>query len=205
MLRLLKWLFYLVVTVAVIVVAGAFVLPAQSVVTRSIEIAAPPEKVFAIVGDLRRFQEFSPWAELDPNTKYTYAGPETGVGQAMSWTSDNAGVGSGSQTITEYDPPRRVVSDLNFGPTKAIATWDLEPSSTGTKATWGFHAKLDSLAARWFGLMFDKWIGVDYEKGLAKLKVAAEKPDAALPPVEAPDPAAPAETPPNTMAPEQPN
>ena len=78
MLTILKWLFYLVVTVAVIIVAGSFVLPGEAVVTRSTEIAAPPEKVFAIVGDLHRFQEFSPWAELDPNTKYTYEGPPTG-------------------------------------------------------------------------------------------------------------------------------
>ena len=53
-------------------------------------------------------------------------------------------------------------------------TWS--PPSTGTKATWGFTSKLDGIAARWFGLMFDTWIGADYEKGLAKLKVAAEKP-----------------------------
>ena len=27
--------------------------------------------------------------------------------------------------------------------------------------------------------MFDKWIGADYEKGLAKLKLVAEQPEAA--------------------------
>ena len=106
MLTILKWLFYLVVTIVVIIVAGSFLLPGEAVVTRSTEIDAPPEKVFAIVGDFHRFQEFSPWAELDPNTKYTYEGPPTGVGQKMSWTSDNANVGSGSQTITEYEPPQ---------------------------------------------------------------------------------------------------
>ncbi len=175
MLRLLKWLFYLVVTVAIIIVGGSFVLPSEATVTRSTEIAAPPDKVFAIVGDVRRFQEFSPWAEIDPNTKYTYEGPATGIGQKMSWVSDNANVGSGSQTVIEYNPPKHVASELDLGMMKAVATWDLDPSGTGTKATWGFHAKLEGIAARWFGLMFDKWIGADYEKGLAKLKAAAEK------------------------------
>ena len=186
MLKLLKWLFYLVVTIVIIILAGSFVLPGEAVVTRSTEIAAPPEKVFAIVGDLHRFQEFSPWAELDPNTKYSYEGPATGVGQKMAWVSDNANVGSGSQTITEYDPPKHLAAELDFGPMgKSLATWDLEPSGTGTKAIWGFKSKLDGIAARWFGLMFDSWIGTDYEKGLAKLKAAAEKPEPA-------DPAAPA-------------
>ena len=184
MLKLLKWLFYLVVTVAVVVLAGSFILPGEAVVTRSAEIAAPPEKVFAIVGDMHRFQEFSPWAELDPNTRYTLENPAPGVGQKMSWASDNPNVGSGSQTITEYDPPKHVAAELDFGQMgKSLATWDLEPSGTGTRATWGFKSKLDGIAARWFGLMFDKWIGADYEKGLAKLKAVAEKPEPAAAPV----------------------
>src|SRR5262245_47870684 len=100
MLKFLKFLFYLVVTVAIIIVGGSFLLPAEAVVTRSTEIAAPPEKVFAIVGDLNRLPEYSPWAEIDPKTKYTYEVPTSGLGQKMSWVSDNANVGSGSQTIT---------------------------------------------------------------------------------------------------------
>jgi uncharacterized protein YndB with AHSA1/START domain len=174
---LLMWIFYPIAAIALIIVGGSFLLPSQAVVTRSTEIAAPPEKVFALVSDLRRFNEFSPWAELDPDTKYTYEGAETGVGQKMSWASDNASVGSGSQTILEYQPPAHVASELDFGAMgKSVATWDLSPSTTGTTATWTFKGDLDGIPAKWFGLMFDRWIGADYEKGLAKLKAAAEKP-----------------------------
>jgi carbon monoxide dehydrogenase subunit G len=177
MLKILKWLVYLVIALAVVVVGGSFMLPGEAVVSRTAEIAAPPEKVFAIVGDAKRFNEFSPWADLDPNIKYVFEGPDSGVGQKMSWTSDNANVGSGSQTIIEYTPPTHVASELDFGQMgKAVASWDLAPSGAGTKATWGFTSQLDGIAARWFGLMFDRWIGADYEKGLARLKVAAEKP-----------------------------
>ncbi len=42
MLTFLKWLFYLIAAVALIIVGGSFLLPPQAVVTRSIEIAAPP-------------------------------------------------------------------------------------------------------------------------------------------------------------------
>jgi uncharacterized protein YndB with AHSA1/START domain len=189
MLTVLKWLFYLIAAIAIIVVGGSFLLPAQVVVTRSIEIAAPPNRVFAIVGDLRHFKEFSPWADLDPNIKYTFEGPESGVGQTMKWTSENTDVGSGSQTIAKYEPPDYVESQLDFGMRgKSIATWDIVPSTTGTKATWGFKADLDGIPAKWFGLMFDRWIGADYEKGLAKLKAAAERP---VPVQSAPEPATP--------------
>ena len=113
MLRLLKWVFYLVVLAAVLVVGGSFLLPATVTVSRSIDIAAPPEKIFAIVSDLRRFNEFSPWAELDPEAQYVFEGPEVGVGQIMKWTSED--LGNGSQTITELRPPSHVASALDFG------------------------------------------------------------------------------------------
>jgi uncharacterized protein YndB with AHSA1/START domain len=197
MLTVLKWLFYLIAAIAIIIVGGSFLLPAQAVVTRSIEIAAPPDKVFAIVGDLRRFNEYSPWADLDPNIKYTFEGPESGVGQKMNWTSENTDVGSGSQTITKSEPPNFVELQLDFGMRgKPMATWDLVPSTTGTKATWSFKSDLDGIPAKWFGLMFDRWIGADYEKGLAKLKAVAEKP--------APEPAAPEPSTPETTAPATP-
>ena len=177
MLTVLKWLFYLLAAVAIIIVGGSFLLPAQAVVTRSTEIAAPPDKVFAIVGDLRHFNQYSPWADLDPDIKYTFEGPESGAGQKMAWTSANADVGSGSQTITKYEPPNFVEARLDFGMRgKPVARFDLVPSTAGTNVTWTFSSDLKGIPAKWFGLMFDRWIGADYEKGLAKLKAVAENP-----------------------------
>ena len=175
---LVKWIFYLIVAVAVIVIAGSFLLPARAVVTRSIDIAAPPEKVFAIVGDLHHLPDYSPWADLDPNMTMQFDKPEVGVGQTMRWSSTNSQVGSGTQTIIEYEPSTHVASTVAFGTMgTSRATWDLELTTTGgTKATWGLTSELDGIPAKWFGLMFDRWIGADYEKGLARLKIAAEKP-----------------------------
>lgn len=174
--KFLKWIFYLVAAVALVVVVGSFLLPAQAVVIRSIEIAAPPDKVFAIVGDLRRFDEFSPWADRDPDIAYSFEGTESGLGQIMRWSSNNPDVGSGSQRIIEYDPPNYAELALDFGTMgRAIASWDLVPSQTGTTATWGFRSDLKGIPEKWFGLMFDRWIGPDYEKGLAKLKTVAEQ------------------------------
>jgi len=193
MLTVLKWLFYLIAAVALIIVGGSFLLPAQAVVTRSTEIAAPPDKVFAIVGDLRRFNEFSPWADLDPNIAYTFEGPESGLGQQMNWSSENADVGSGSQTITRYEPPNFVETQLDFGMRgKPVASFDLVPSTTGTNVTWTFRSNLEGIPAKWFGLMFDRWIGRDYEKGLAKLKAVAERPAPEPPATEQPAPEQPA-------------
>lgn len=176
MIKLLRWIFYPAAAVALIVVGASFLLPAQAVVIRSIEIAAPPDDVFAIVGDLRRFQEFSPWADRDPDIEYRFEGTESGLGQKMRWTSDNPDIGSGTQTIIEFDPPNYAEMALDLGKMgRSVASWDLVPSQTGTKVTWEFRSNLKGIPAKWFGLMFDSWIGPDYEKGLAKLKALAEK------------------------------
>lgn len=175
MLRILKWLFYGVAAVALIIVGGSFFLPSHVTVKRSIEIAAPPDKVFAIVGDLRRFGEFSPWAELDPDMKTSFEGAESGVGQVMRWTSDDPQVGNGVQTIVEHQPSTHVASEVEFDMGTSIASWDLAPVPLGTAVTWTFESDLTGIPAKWFGLMLENWIGADYEKGLARLKAVAEK------------------------------
>ena len=40
----------------------------------------------------------------------------------------------------------------------------------------GYQALLRNPLERWMGLFFDREIGADYEKGLARLKVLAEQP-----------------------------
>jgi uncharacterized protein YndB with AHSA1/START domain len=173
----LKWLAYIVAAVAIIIVGGSFFLPDTSSFSRSAEIAAPPEKVFAIVASLKRFQVYSPWAELDPKTVYTFEGPEAGVGQKMLWSSENAYVGKGAQTITELVDGKWISVDLDFGDMgTAVSVWTFEPSAAGTKAVWGFTSpKLEGVTMKWMGLMFDRMVGPDYEKGLGRLKALAEK------------------------------
>ena len=175
--RFVKWVLGSLAALALVFIGGAYVLPDEAVVQRQITINAPPEKVWAIVGDMKRFNEYSPWAELDPNTKYTFEGPDRGVGQKMSWVSEDPNVGKGSQTVLDWVENQRLVNELDFGDMgKSLASLELAPVNGGTGVTWGFKSKLNNPVERWFGLMFDKWIGADYEKGLVKLKAIAETP-----------------------------
>lgn len=179
MMRLLKWIAYVLVALVVIFFAGAYLLPGEAVVQRQTEIAAPPEKVYAVLAPIRRFNEFSPWIEMDPQSKITFEGPETGTGQKMSWQSDK--LGQGSMTIVDVTPDRRVGYELDFGDMgKATASFELAPVEEGTAVTWGFRQVLTSPLQRWFGLMIGGWVGSDYDRGLAKLKAVAEK-EAATP------------------------
>ena len=61
----------------------------------------------------------------------------------------------------------------------AEATFRIEPADIGSRVTWTFDTDLGrNPFVRYFGLMFDSLIGTDYEKGLAKLKAAAEQSNA---------------------------
>jgi hypothetical protein len=184
--RIVKRVALAIIVILVLVVIGAYLLPRHAVVSRSIEINAPPDVIYPLVSDLRRTNEWSPWLELDPDVEITFTGPADGVGQTMNWVSDNPNVGSGSQSITMLEPDTKVETALDFGDQgTATASFDLAPEGSATKVTWGFSSDLGfNPVGRYFGVMFDKWIGADYEKGLAKLKTVAE---AEKPPEPAPN------------------
>ena len=172
----LKGIILALVTAIVVVVGGAYLISPVAQVERAIVIQAPPEKIYAIVGSLKRFNEWSPWADIDPTTAYSFEGPEQGVGQKMLWASNNPNVGKGSQSVVEAVANERLVTELDFGQMgKSISTMTLNPVNGGTAVTWTFRAEVNGIAERWMSLMFPKWIGADYGKGLAKLKSLAEK------------------------------
>ena len=158
--------------VVVVAVTIGLLLPRSVHVERSIVIEAPPSVVFALVNDYRAFNRWSPWARIDPDTEYQFEGPASGVGARMRWDSDHPSVGSGSQEIIASEPNRRVAMALDFGAQgTATAYYDLAPQGAHTRITWGFDTDFGyDLLGRYFGLLFDRLIGADYERGLANLK-----------------------------------
>jgi uncharacterized protein YndB with AHSA1/START domain len=148
------------------------------VVERTETIAAPPADVFALVGNLERWDDFSPWADMDPDMTKTYNGEPGAVGSTYHWTG-NRKVGEGTMTITDSTPDERVALDLKFiKPFKSESVTELEltPAGDGTDVTWRmtgattFMVRVMSL----FGKNMDKMVGPDFEKGLTKLKTVTE-------------------------------
>lgn len=164
------------VTLIVLVGVIGFLLPRQVHVERSIVINAPQAQLFDALNGFKRFNEFSPWAALDPNTQYAYEGPESGVGARMSWVSSDPKLGSGTNEIVESRSPDLIRAKLDFGGQLAEATFTFAPADGATRVTWGFDGDLgNNPVMRFVGLMFDKWIGSDYEKGLARMKEVMEQ------------------------------
>ncbi|NNF52006.1 MAG: SRPBCC family protein [Gammaproteobacteria bacterium] len=163
--------------IAILVVVGLF-LPSSVHVERSAVINAPATTVYGIVSDFSRFNEWSPWYDLDPGATYTISKSSSGEGATFAWQSDDPSVGSGSQQIIALEENRLVRIKLDFGPQGiAMASYALKAmGDERSRITWTMDTDFGfDLFARYIGLMFEAWVGADYERGLAKLKTVAEK------------------------------
>jgi len=179
---MIKKIFYSIVIIVIIFIVVGFLLPKDVHVERSIVIQRPASTVFALVNGYQTFNSWSPWAARDPSAVYSVSGPESGVGARLDWEGDPRLTGKGSQEIIESVPYNLVRVRLNFDQQgMAIAYYDITETESGTSVTWGFDTDVTegqnlfgALMARYFGLLFDRWIGTDYEMGLANLKTLAE-------------------------------
>jgi len=166
---------------AAFVVTG-YLLPKRVHIERSITINRPANMMFELLNGYTHYKEWSPWAERDPQVQFTISGPETGVGARLSWIGDPRLVGSGWQEIVASIPYEQIDINLDFD-AQGVADvgFKLVAQGDDTHITWFFKSDLtqgvnvlDAFLARYFGLLFDRWVGGDYERGLANLKQYAE-------------------------------
>jgi uncharacterized protein YndB with AHSA1/START domain len=174
--RLIRNLVLFLVALIVLLAAGAYLLPRHVVVERTTTIAAPPEAIFPHLNSLEKTAAWSPWLARDPATKVTYDGPAEGTGSKMSWTSEE--LGDGTQEITASAANERVDTALDFGDMGQASAWFVlapDVAAGSTVVTWGMDADMgNNPIGRWMGLMMDRWVGADYDAGLANLKTLVE-------------------------------
>lgn len=168
-------------------VATGYLLPSRVHIERSIFIDRPVTMMYELLNGYTYYQEWSPWVDRDPDAEFIVSGPESGVGARLSWMGEPHLVGSGWQEIVATMPYQRIDIKLDFDAQGVADTgFILVPRGEGSEVTWFFDSDLtkgvnlvDSFLARYFGLLFDRWVGGDYETGLAKLKSFAESLSAA--------------------------
>jgi Polyketide cyclase / dehydrase and lipid transport len=145
--------------------------PADFRVERSAAISASSQALFEQVNDHKKFQKWNPWDKMDPSSKTTFSGADSGVGAIASWKGEM--VGEGSATITESKPGELVRQRMDWKkPMEGTSTVDFTFKAEGDKTvvTWamygknGFMGKLMSLF-----MSCEKMCGPEFEKGLADL------------------------------------
>ena len=147
-------------------------------IQRTTRINAPPQKIFPMINDFHHWTAWSPWEQLDPNLKRKYSGAASGPGAVYDW-SGNGKAGTGRMEIKDVATGRKVVIQLDFiKPIKAqnTAEFTLSPQGATTEVTWAMYgpSRFMSKVISVF-MNMDKLVGKDFEKGLAALKVEAEK------------------------------
>jgi uncharacterized protein YndB with AHSA1/START domain len=147
-------------------------------VERSLTIDSPPARIYDQIANFHNWASWSPWEDADPQLHRTYSGAESGTGAVYAW-SGNRKAGQGRMEITEATEPERVQIDLVFEkPWKARndTLFTIAAQGSGSRVTWSMTGR-NTLMTKVMGIFksMDKFLGPDFDRGLARLKSTTEK------------------------------
>ncbi len=175
--KIVRWILGIVAGLIVAVFVVSLFMPTTLEVERSAVVNAPRAEVFQTLTDMREFNRFSPWHGIDPDAKYTYEGPQSGVGAKMSWESEHPQVGNGWMRIADTNGMDKIDIALGFdGFEGQSQSWYLlREVDGGTEVTWGYAGDLSKpYFVRLLGPMIKGQLTGMYDEGLARLKRAME-------------------------------
>ena len=175
---MLFWILTILVLAILALLAYAWMKPDDFETKRTASIAAPPEKIFPLISDLRAFNSWNPFVQGDTANSGSYSGPPAGKGAAYDFEGGKSG--SGRFVITDSKPHLKLVMDLNmFKPFRGdnVVEFTLKPNAGATTdVTWAMRGK-STFVPRLMGVFMnmDQMVGGQFDKGLANLKALAEK------------------------------
>jgi hypothetical protein len=146
-------------------------------VERSVHVDAPPGRIEPLIGDLRRFNTWNPFAAGKP-MRLDYSGPERGTGAVCDFSGPR-GAGRGRLAVIGMEPGKITMRLTMSAPIRCENTiaFVLAPGVQGTGVTWSMAGR-SPFIVKLMGLLFDTdcMVGRDLERGLAALKEQAETP-----------------------------
>jgi uncharacterized protein YndB with AHSA1/START domain len=174
--KYVQWTLVVIGALLLVAVGVGVVLPSTYEVRRAVHVQAPPDKVYDLVVDTRRWKDWTVWNRRDPAMRIVYSGPPFGMGAKWSWESRTEG--RGSMEFTRVEPNRRVDYKLGFPDFNLVSNGSIamEPASGGTQVTWVHGGDTGSNPLKhYLAVAMDRMMGPDFEQGLANLKALAEK------------------------------
>lgn len=140
-------------------------------VDASIDIAAPIERVRAVLVDFNTWPSWSPWLYIEPEAIVDYRGEPGQPGHGYDWRGEK--VGQGGMTLLETSDDR-IRCDLQFlKPFKSEAKVDFDAAPnaapTSTHVTWSMQSSLP-IFLFWMTGTMTGMIRSDYRRGLTMLK-----------------------------------
>lgn len=157
-------------TIVGVIFIVALFLPSQVSHKENLIIDADPVAIFNGINNIKKWKEWSPWFDGDPEIQITYSGPEKGKHASMKWNGPVSG--TGSLTITESIPFKKIEYELSFYDQElARGKFIIQPQQKGTRVEW--YIELDSLeypVGRWTGLLLPLTVQDDFRKGLKNME-----------------------------------
>ncbi|MEO8794336.1 MAG: SRPBCC family protein [Daejeonella sp.] len=178
--KILKYILIGIVTLVIFVLLAGLVLKKDYSVEREITVNRPKNVVFDYIKYLKNQNNYSKWANIDPNMTKTYEGTDATVGFVSAWDSDNDDVGKGEQEIKKITEGDRVDYEIRFiepfeSKSSAYMITD-SVASNKTKVKWGFNGHMNYPTNLMLIFMdFNKMIGDDLDTGLKNLKSELEE------------------------------
>ena len=176
---MIKKIFFGLLGIIALLLIVALFMPKEYAVEREVTINKPVDSVFKYVKYLKNQNEFSVWANIDPNMKSTFTGTDGAVGAISAWESNVKEVGIGEQEITKINEGKRLDFELRFKePMNDTAMGFMSTemvSENQTKVKWGINGIIPYPINLMLPFMkMDQMIGNDLQKGLENLKAKME-------------------------------
>lgn len=139
-------------------------------VHRSIQIDAPPEKVFEVISDFNTWTTWSPWLCAEPTARVTVTDDSASVGSVYAWEGEVTG--AGELEHLKLEPGKLIEDEIRFlkpFKSKSGVSFQFEPSDNGTMLTWHMFGSMPWFLF-WMVPQMEGFLGMDYERGLRMLK-----------------------------------
>ena len=177
--NMIKKIFFGLLGIIALLLIAALFMPKEYAVEREVTINKPVDSVFKYVKYLKNQNEFSVWANIDPNMKSTFTGTDGAVGAISAWESKVKEVGIGEQEITKINEGKRLDFEIRFKePMNDTAMGFMSTemvSENQIKVKWGINGIIPYPINLMLPFMkMDQMIGNDLQKGLENLKAKME-------------------------------
>jgi hypothetical protein len=176
--KYLKYVGVILVSIILTLIIFSFLLTSKYKIERSINIDSSPAKIFDYISNIKKWQEWTIWTnKQDTTIKFTFRGPESGVGATQFWKSGKTG--NGKITIMRSSPNEYIeyILEMDEGNFVSNGKILLEPIKDRTKVTWSDSGDIGAnpIAKIFTYFFMDRFMGIDFEKGLKNLKMKIEK------------------------------
>lgn len=169
--KLLKNLGFLVIFIGVI----AMYLPSEFRVERSLLIEAQPKDVYAVLVDLKKWEQWGTWFQDDPNLAVAYEGPDRAIGMRAAWNGDVLGAGSIEIVSLKHKRQLAYTLDHHFHSVHSDGEFQIESTAMGSRLTWVSHGDVGyNLLQRFLLIGYGKELIEHIDIGLENIKTMVE-------------------------------